>query len=157
MKRLQYINGDLDRIDKAILDALGENARIPTSALAKRVGMSAPSVAERIRRLEEAGVIRAYTVQVDAAALGRPISAWMGIRPTPGMLHTVSSVIRNTPEIVECDRVTGEDCFFAKVHVATVQELERIIDGLLPYAVTNTSIIQSSPMPPRLPPLAASG
>lgn len=154
MNRLNYENGPLDKIDDKILSALSQNARITTAALARLVGLSAPSISERVKRLEEAGVIQGYTVTINPAALGRSISAWLRIRPTPGNYQKVVEVITNIPEIVECDRITGDDCFVARAHVVSMQELERVIDQLTPYGVTNTSIIQSSPIDPRMPPRA---
>lgn len=156
MNRLQYINGPMDNVDQKILAALAENARITTAALARSVGLSAPSVSERMKRLEEAGVIEGYTITINPASLGRPISAWLRIRPTPGSYKKVMEIIIAIPEIVECDRITGDDCFVARTHVGSMQELERVIDQLTPYALTNTSIVQSSPVSPRMPPRAAS-
>jgi len=156
MNRLQYKNGPLDKIDDKILSALSKNARITTAALARLVGLSAPSVSERVKRLEEAGVIQGYTITINPAAFGRPISAWLRIRPTPGNYQKVVEVITRISEIVECDRITGDDCFVARAHVSSMQELERVIDQLTPFGVTNTSIIQSSPIDPRMPPRATS-
>ena len=153
MKRLRYEDGPLDRIDAAILRALAENARVSTAELARAVGLSAPSVGERIRRLEEARVIAGYGARIDPKEIGLPIAAWLRIRPLPGELSRVTDIVRSLPEIVECDRITGEDCFLARAHVASVEELERLIDRIIPYATTNTSIIQSSPVPRRLPPI----
>jgi len=108
-------------------------------------------VAERIRKLQENGVIGAYTVRINPAALGMKLSAWLRIRPVPGQLAVVAEIIRDLPEIAQCDRVTGEDCFIALAHVGSVAELERVIDRIIPYAMTNTAIIQSSPVEPRSP------
>ena len=153
MKRLRYQNGDLDAIDARILDALAKDARSSIAELARMVGLSAPSVSERIMRLEEAGVIEGYTLTISPKALGLPIAAWLRIRPVPGQLRTVTEILQGLPEIVECDRITGEDCFIARAHVRSVDELERLIDQIIPYAMTNTSIIQSSPVKRRLPPI----
>lgn len=153
MKRLRYQNGDIDLVDEKLLKALVANVRTTHAELARLVGLSAPSVAERVKRLEEAGVIKGYTLAVDPEALGLPVSAWLRIRPMPGQLQKVAEIVRGIPEIVECDRVTGEDCFLARAHVRSVQDLERVIDAIIPYAMTNTSIIQSSPVERRLPPL----
>ncbi len=153
MKRLRYENGAVDAVDKKLLEALIGNARISNAELARHVGLSAPSVAERIKRLEEAGVIAGFTVRINPEALGLLISAWLRIRPIPGQLHKVVEVLRALPEIVECDRITGEECFIARAHVKSVHDLERLIDEVIPYAVTNTSIIQSSPVERRLPPI----
>lgn len=153
MKRLNYENGPLDPTDIRILEALVENARVSTAELARSVGLSSPSVAERIRRLEEAGVITGYSATVSVAAIGRPISAWLRIRPVPGALEKVAEILRSIPEIVECDRITGEDCFLARASLKSIAEMEAMIDRIIPYAMTNTSIIQSSPVARRLPPL----
>lgn len=156
MKRLRFENGSLDAVDVKLLAALVDNARVSTADLARMVGLSAPSVAERIRRLEEGGVITGYTTTVAPAAIGYPISAWIRIRPVPGELARVAAIICDIPEIAACDRVTGEDCFVARVHVESLIDLERVIDLLVPYAMTNTAIVQSSPVAPRLPPIAPS-
>jgi len=153
MKRVKYENGVLDEIDAAILKEVMVNARVSAADLARKVGLSSPSVAERLKRLEEAGVITGYAATVDPAAVGLPIAAWLRIRPLPGELNRVAEVLRSLPEIVECDRITGEDCFLARAHVPSVGDLEALIDEVIPYAMTNTSIIQSSPVPRRLPPL----
>lgn len=155
MKRLRYKNGNLDGIDAELLAALAADARTSNAKLARLVGLSAPSVAERLRRLEEAGVIQGYGVRIDPAALGLPISAWLRVRPLPGKLQQVAEILRGLPEVVECDRITGEDCFLARAHVESVGDLERLIDAIIPYAMTNTSIIQSSPVERRLPPIGA--
>jgi Lrp/AsnC family leucine-responsive transcriptional regulator len=153
MKRLRYQNSTMDSVDAAILDRLANDARISVAELARLVGLSAPSVSERIKRLEEAGVIGGYTVTVDPAALGLPLAAWLRVRPIPGRLERVADILRRLPEVVECDRITGEDCFLARAHVASIADLEALIDKLIPYAMTNTSIIQSSPVRRRLPPI----
>ena len=153
MKRLRYVDGEIDSIDKKLLDALVANARISNAEIARLVGLSAPSVSERIKRLEEAGVIEGYTVKINPEALGLQVSAWLRIRPIPGQFHKVAEILRGLPEVVECDRITGEDCFIARAHLKSVKDLEELIDEVIPYAMTNTSIIQSSPVERRLPPI----
>ena len=153
MKRLRYENGEIDDIDLKLLYALTTDARTSNAELARLVGLSPPSVSERIRRLEEASVIESYSVNINPKALGLSLAAWLRIRPIPGQFHKVTKILRDLPEIVECDRITGEDCLIARVHVRSVEDLERLIDKIMPYSVTNTSIIQSSPVERRLPPL----
>lgn len=153
MKRLRNENSDIDPVDAKILRALAKDARTSTAELARTVGLSAPSVSERVKRLEESGVIEGYSVKINAAALGLPLAAWLRIRPIPGQLQKVAEILQGLPEIVECDRITGDDCFIARAHVRSVGELERLIDEIIPYAMTNTSIIQSSPVERRLPPI----
>jgi Lrp/AsnC family leucine-responsive transcriptional regulator len=153
MKRLRYENGGIDPVDAKILRALATDARTSTAELSRAVGLSAPSVSERVKRLEESGVIEGYSVRINAAALGLPLAAWLRIRPIPGQLQKVAEILQGLPEIVECDRITGEDCFIARAHLRSVGDLERLIDQIIPYAMTNTSIIQSSPVERRLPPI----
>lgn len=153
MKRLRYENGPLDRLDRRIVEALIENARMSHAELGRRIGLSAPAVAERIRRLEETGVIEGYAARVDPAALGLTVAAWLRVKPLPGQLKTVETLLVDLPEIVACDRVTGEDCFVAKAYLASIADLERLIDRVLPHATTTTSVVQSSPVRTRPPSL----
>src|SRR5258708_35077389 len=126
MKSLRYENGDLDATDVRILDALVNDAGISIADLARSVGLSPPSVSERIKRLEEAGVIEGYTLTINPKALGLPIAAWLRIRPIPGQLQTVADILRGLREIVECDRITGEGCFIARAYVQAVDDLEEM-------------------------------
>jgi Lrp/AsnC family leucine-responsive transcriptional regulator len=151
MKRLRYEDGPVDAVDARILRALAEDARVSVADIARLVGLSGPSVSERIRRLEESGVIEGYTTRINASEIGLPIAAWLRVRPLPGELARVADILRDLSEIVECDRVTGDDCFIAKAHVRSMDHLEQIIDRIIPFAMTNTSIIQSSPVKRRLP------
>lgn len=151
MKRLRYENGDLDAVDARLVRALVEDGRITTAELARLVGLSAPSVSERVKRLEEAGVIKGYSARVDPAALGLSVAAWLRIRPVPGELKRVAEILAALPEVSECDRITGEDCFLAKVYVRSITDLEGLIDRIIPYAMTHTAIIQSSPVGSRMP------
>jgi len=154
VKRLRSENGGLDAADTEILEILAADVRISLAELARRIGLSAPSVSERVKRLEEAGVIEAYTLVIDPAALGLPIAAWLRIKPLPGQVRKVAELLASLPEIVECDRITGEDCFIARAYLRAVADLEQLIDRIIPYASTNTSIIQSSPVKRRLPAFA---
>lgn len=150
-----YVPGSrtLDDINVRLLSELSANPRLSISELGRRVGMSSPAVAERIRRLEESGVIRGYRLELDPAALGLPIAAYVRVRPNPGQLPRIAEVARSIPEIVECHRVTGEDCFILKVHLPAIDQLDRLLDRFLIYGTTTTSIIQSSPVPLRSLPL----
>ncbi len=100
-------------------------------------------------------MIEGYTVKIDPKALGLPLAAWLRIRPIPGQLRMVTEILQGLPNIVECDRITGEDCFIARAHIRSVEDLERLIDKINPYAMTNTSIVQSSPVERRLPPITS--
>ena len=145
----------IDSINAKLIEELQKDARTSVAELGRRVGLSAPAVAERLQRLEADGVIRGYSAEVDPRALGYALSAVMRIKPAPRQLPKVAELARKTPQIVECHRVTGEDCFYMKLHVRSVEHLEEVIDRFTPYGQTTTSIIQSSPVPARGVELAA--
>ena len=136
-----------------LLQALLDDPRQPVTRLAKRVGMSAPAVKERMNRLEEAGVIRGCRLELEPKALGWPITAYVRVRPAPGQLPKIAELARKLPQVVECHRVTGEDCFVIKVHLDALENLDQILDRFLQYGQTTTSIVQSTPVPLRAPPL----
>ena len=121
-------NVALDENDRRLIDALDRNARTSIADLARLIGLSPQSTSDRVKRLEDLGVITGFTVQLDPAALGLGIGAYIRIRPAMGELQRVGQLLVDIPEIIECDRVTGEDCFVAKVFVARIDDLERVID-----------------------------
>lgn len=141
----------LDEIDKSIVAILADQGRIAMKDLAGRVGLSAPATADRVRRLEDIGVIAGYAARLDPTLLGLPVVIYIRIRPVPGKLPSVVEALAARPEIVSCDRVTGDDCLVAKAMLPSVAHLEGLIDELLPIAHTTTSIIQSTPIPERAP------
>jgi len=139
----------LDATNLQLIDALQQDARLSLAELGRRVGLTAPAVAERLARLEETGVIRGYHADVDPRALGLELSVVLRIRPAARMIAKVAELARSTPEVTECHRVTGEDCFVMRLHVRDVLHLEELIDSFVLYGQTTTSIIQSSPVPGR--------
>jgi len=139
----------LDEINLRILKELEANGRVGMAELGRRVSMSPPAVAERVQRLERAGIIAGYRAEIDPRALGFPVSAIVRIRPAPGQLQRIPEVAKETPEVAECYRITGEDCFFMKATVRDVEHLEELIDRFVVYGQTTTSIVQSSPVPGR--------
>ena len=145
----------IDSINAKLIEELQSDARTSVAELGRRVGLSAPAVAERLQRLEADGVIRGYRAEVDPRALGYSLTAVMRIKPAPRQLPKVAELARKTPQIVECHRVTGEDCFYMELHVRSIEELEELIDGFLIYGTTTTSIVQSSPVPRRPVPTLA--
>lgn len=143
---------DLDPVDARILAALHDEARLPMSELGRRVGLSAPSVTERVRRLEAAGIIRGFTVDVDPRALGYQIRALVRIRPLPGKLHLVEQLIDATPQFVECDKITGDDPFLARLVVRSIEEMDEVLEALSDHAVTSTAVVKATSVARRLPP-----
>lgn len=143
----------LDEIDRLLLAALAEDARASVAELAKHIGLSAPSTSERLRRLETQGVIGGYTVQIDPRALGYTLQAIVRVKPLPGQLHLVEDVLRRIPEFVECDKVTGDDCFIARLYLHSIDQLDEILAKVTERAETSTAIVKSTPVPRRLPPL----
>ena len=143
----------IDQIDQQIIAALQDDARMPLKELAARAGLSSPSVSERLRRLEERGVITGFRVEVDPRALGYQLQAIVRIRPLPGKLHIVQQLIQDIPEFTECDRVTGDDCFVARLHVRSIEQLDSLLDGISDKATTSTSIVKTQPVKRRPPPL----
>lgn len=155
MRRVRYSTGLLDATDILLLEALSASGRLTTKELAAVVSLSAPSTAERVKRLEEAQVISGYTIDLNAPAVGLGIAVYIRLRPMPGELARVAKLLQDSPEVVEADRVTGDDCFVAKAYLDSVSALEKLIDRFLPYATTNTALIQSSPVRRRMPRLIA--
>jgi Lrp/AsnC family leucine-responsive transcriptional regulator len=146
----------LDDVNRRLLEELQSEGRIGMAELGRRIGMSAPAVAERVQRLERAGVIAGYHAEIDPVKLGFPVAAIVRIRPAPGQLRRIPEVARETPEVVECYRITGEDCFLIKLYLRAIDELEELLDRFTPYGLTTTSIIHSAPVARRGPPLNSS-
>ncbi|SRR5579871_670191 len=143
----------LDGTNVRLLRELQLQPRLGMSALARRVKMSAPAVTERVKRLEDEKIIAGYRMDVDPRALGLALTAYVRVRPAPGQLAKVAELAERTPNVVECHRITGEDCFLLKLHVPKIEELDAILDRFLAYGQTTTSIVQSSPVPLRPLPL----
>jgi Lrp/AsnC family leucine-responsive transcriptional regulator len=134
---------------RRILDELQRDGRLSLAELGRRVGLSPPAVAERVSRLERDGVITGYHARIDPRALGFALGIVIRVRPAPREIAKVAALARETPEVVECHRITGEDCFFMKANVRDVEHLEEVIDRFVVFGQTTTSIVQSSPVPGR--------
>lgn len=139
----------LDETNRRILAELADDPRLSMSALGRRIGMSAPAVTERVQRLERLGVIRGYRLDIDPAALGHPIAAWVRIRPALGHGKIAEQIAARQPEVVECHKITGEDCLLMRVQVRDVADLDRVLEGWQEHASTVTSVIKSTPVEPR--------
>jgi Lrp/AsnC family leucine-responsive transcriptional regulator len=143
----------LDDLDRRIIGELLEDGRVPLAELGRRVSLSPPAVAERVKRLELAGVITGYRAEVDLGKLGYPLTAIARIKPSPGQLRKIPELAREIPEVSECHRITGEDCFFVKIHLRSIDELSELLDRFLVHGQTTTSIVNNTPITGRTPPL----
>ncbi|MDE1156297.1 MAG: Lrp/AsnC family transcriptional regulator [Acidobacteriaceae bacterium] len=144
---------ELDAFDLKILHLLQENARISFAELGRQVGMSTPSTIERVRRLEEQDVIQSYRAHINPAALGFTMSAIIRVTVSGERLTKFVQQAEKVPEVLECHRVTGAESFIVRVAVRDTQHLETVIDSLIPYVATSTSLILTSPIPWRSAPL----
>ena len=143
----------LDGVNRQILRELQSDARLSIAELGRRVGLSAPSVADRVQRLELTGAIVGYRAELDPRALGFPIMASVRVRPGMGQLHKIPQVAQESPEVVECHRITGEDCYLLSVRLRSMDDLEEVLDRFTLYGQTTTSIVHSTPVERRLPPI----
>lgn len=143
----------LDGTDRKILGELAADGRVSLAELGRRVSLSSPAVAERVQRLERAGVITGYRAEIDPRMLGYQLTAIVRIKPAPGQLPRIPKLAAAIPEVGECHRITGEDCFYLKVFLRSIDDLSALLDRFLVYGETTTSLINASPVPRRDPPL----
>jgi Lrp/AsnC family transcriptional regulator, leucine-responsive regulatory protein len=158
MKQRRFVvvaneNQLLDSINRRLIHELQADARVSMAELGRRINLSAPAVADRVQRLERAGVITGYRAQIDPKAIGFPIAAVVRVRPTTRQLQKIPELARQIPEVVDCLRITGEDCFYVKLHLRSMDDLEGILDRFIVLGQTTTSIIHSSPVADRALPL----
>jgi Lrp/AsnC family leucine-responsive transcriptional regulator len=143
-------NGSItDATNLRLLAELQQDARLSLAELGRRVGLSSPAVAERLKRLEDEGVIAGYRADVNPRALGYTLGVIIRIRPAPRQIAAVAQLARDTPEVLECHRVTGDDCYVMTAYVRDVEHLEQLIDQFVAHGQTTSSIMQSSPVPRR--------
>jgi Lrp/AsnC family leucine-responsive transcriptional regulator len=142
----------LDVIDRQMIAELQDEPRLRVAELARRVGLSSPAVADRLRRLEDTGVL-SYRAEVDSRAVGYALHAIVRITPVGGGLRLIPEIAREIPSVTECHRVTGEDCYFMTIYLRSIDELEPVLDLFTPHGRTTTSIVVSSPVPARPLPL----
>jgi Lrp/AsnC family leucine-responsive transcriptional regulator len=143
----------LDDTDKAIIDLLLHDSRISLRTIGAQVELAAPTVRDRILRLEDVGIIEGFSIRLNARSLGFSLEAILRVEPLPGKLRAVEKVLQEMPEIVDCSVVTGEDCFVARLLLREVGELDRLLGPLHDIARTKTSIVHRQPVPPRRPPI----
>jgi len=142
----------LDAIDHKIIDELSTDGRVSFAELGRRTNLSSPAVTERVKRLEQAGVITGYRAEVDPRALGYQLTAIVRVKPAVRQLAKIAELAAEIPQIEECLRITGEDCFYIKLHLGSIEELPAVLDRFLLYGETTTSIVNATPVARRDPP-----
>jgi Lrp/AsnC family transcriptional regulator, leucine-responsive regulatory protein len=142
----------LDDTDRQIIGELARDGRISFAELGRRVSLSSPAVTERVRRLEQLGVITGYRADIDPRALGYALTAIIRVKPAVRQLSKIAELAAEIPQIEECLRITGEDCFYMKLHLGSIEELPSVLDRFLLYGETTTSIVNATPVPRRDPP-----
>jgi Lrp/AsnC family leucine-responsive transcriptional regulator len=136
----------LDRIGLRILNALQENARTPLAHIGKKAGLSAPAVAERVKKLEEAGVIKGYHARIDPAAVGRSVSAFIQLTTDARHYPAVKTLAADLPQITSCHHISGDASFIMRVCVENLPALETVVGRLSPFGQTRTAIVLSTPV-----------
>jgi Lrp/AsnC family transcriptional regulator, leucine-responsive regulatory protein len=142
----------LDEVDHRIVAELSADGRVSFAELGRRTSLSSPAVAERVKRLEQAGVITGYRAQIDPRALGYQLTAIVRVKPAVRQLTKIAELAAEIPQIEECLRITGEDCFYIKLHLGSIEELPTVLDQFLLYGETTTSIVNATPVARRDPP-----
>jgi Lrp/AsnC family leucine-responsive transcriptional regulator len=137
---------ELDKKDRQILQALQSDARQSLAALGKRIGLSQPAMSERVRKLEEAGVIEGYGARINLKAVGLGLQAMIRVRTTHAHIQHYVQLFQSMPEVIEADRITGEDCFIVRCAFADPADLERLVDALAVHGAVSTSLVLSSPV-----------
>lgn len=145
------IRYQLDATDWHILRELQEDARLSYSELGRRVGLSSPAVQERVRKMEDAGVIAGYHVELDLAKVGLPLLGYIRVaNMRADEEEDLEKVALRMPEVLECHHIIGQDCYIMKIAAASIQHLEQIIGKLRLYNSTVTSLVLSSPVRKRI-------
>jgi Lrp/AsnC family transcriptional regulator, leucine-responsive regulatory protein len=146
----RFIKLMMDTIDQNIIKELQEDARTSFAELGRRIGLTTPAVIERVRKLEDAKIIKGYRAEIDTAKIGLPITAFIRMSIVGVEFKKIVEIAENSSEVLECHRATGGDSFIFKVAVANVEHLQNVIDKLMPFGVTTTSIVLSSPVQQRI-------
>jgi Lrp/AsnC family transcriptional regulator, leucine-responsive regulatory protein len=142
----------LDAVDRKIISELSTDGRVSFAELGRRTNLSSPAVTERVKRLEQAGVIIGYRAEIDPRALGYQLTAIVRVKPAVRQLTKIAELAAEIPQVEECLRITGEDCFYIKLHLGSIEELPTVLDRFLLYGETTTSIVNATPVRRRDPP-----
>jgi Lrp/AsnC family leucine-responsive transcriptional regulator len=137
---------DIDKKDRLIIEALQQDARQSLSSLGKRIGLSQPAVSERVKKLEEAGVIGGYSARIDLRAIGLRLQAVVRVRTTHEHVQSYVKLFESMPEVLDVVRVTGDDCFVVRCAFAEPEDLERVVDALAVHGSVATALVLSHPV-----------
>lgn len=140
----------IDDIDWKLLEELQKDARTSYAELSRRIGLTTPAIIERIRKMEDSGIITGYRAEIDTAKVGLPITAFVRMSISGVDYSHIVDAALNAREVLECHRGTGGDSFIMKVAVESIEHLQTVIDRLTPYGITTTSIVLSSPVKSRI-------
>lgn len=140
---------NLDRLNWQILRALQNDARLSYNELGRRIGLSAPAVAERVRKLEDAGVIDGYGARIELEKVGLPLTAFIHLRCTLGKCLLKTARVEDFPEVREVHKLSGRHCTLLKLAAASMGHLEEVIDRLGKHGELETAVVLSSPLPYR--------
>ena len=141
----------LDATGRKILSLLQRQARLAFSEIGRQVGLSGPAVAERVRRMEEDGIISGYHAEINADAAGLPIRAFIRLTTPPQRYEQLTRTLQAIPEVLEAHHVTGEDAFYLRVAAPSMDALEQVIGRLSPFGSTSTAMILSTPVKRDMP------
>lgn len=137
----------MDKINKSIIQALLHDGRMSITKLSQQVGLSIPAVTERMRKLEERGVLKGYTAVVDLEQIGLAVSAIIAITVFKPQKEKLLAKLESMPEVMECLHVTGEDSYLIRINVATNSDVEKFVSNINIFGETKTSIVLSTPVP----------
>ncbi len=143
---------ELDSVDWQILVLLQENARLSYAEIGRRVGLSLPAVAERVRRLEEGGIIEGYQATINLSQIGLPVTVFIQMRVPVEKYPPFKRLVKGLMEVVECHHVTGDEAFILKVVLKSMAHLEAMVEQLSQYGQTTSAVVMSSPVTNRIIP-----
>jgi Lrp/AsnC family transcriptional regulator, leucine-responsive regulatory protein len=153
-RKIKHMTGEIKQLDstgRKILSLLQQQARLPFSQIGQQIGLSGPAVAERVRRMEEDGLIKGYHAEIDPDAAGLPIRAFIRLQTSPERYPRLIKTLEEIPEVLEANHVTGEDAFYLRVAAESMEALEQVIGRLSPFGSTSTAMILSTPINRGLP------
>ncbi|MET2984548.1 Lrp/AsnC family transcriptional regulator [Aureibaculum conchae] len=141
---------NIDKTNWLILEELQKDGRMPLKEISRRVGISSPAISERMQKMEEAGIINGYQANVNLKKLGYPMGVYISAKIRFGQAEKFYELIKNTPEIMECHKLTGNDCLLIRANVKNTDDLERLNTGLSHYGELTTSLVLSSVVDKRI-------